>query len=160
MTNLGNMPVPEERYRADLELLSQYQGYSTEIVRLSLLGIAGLAFFLLNLAPEKTDAADLRDGFAGAALGVSSLLFILATGCALSHRYHSSDGLHYHIKSIRFSESGDSTAADKAAGTRNQIYRKSSVWLGAAVSLFGAGGFFFVLGFGRLIYLWVTLSHT
>lgn len=156
MNDLGNVPVPEVRYRADLELLAQYQGYSTEVARLSLLGIAALAFFLTDVVASEEAGEQFRDKLAGLLLGVSSGLFILATACALSHRYHSADGLRFHIKSIRLTDSGEAKAATETAAARNAIYRTAWRWLGAAVSLFGAGGFFFVAGFGRLIYLWAT----
>ena len=53
-------PIQEPRYRAGLELLDRYQGYFSEIVRLSLLGMAGLGFFAVKLP------AELRDPPAGA----------------------------------------------------------------------------------------------
>ncbi len=156
-TDLGTTPVPEDQYRADVELLTQYQSYSAEIIRLSLLGIAGLAFFLVNLAASKDAPVQMRDAWAGLCLGISSLLFIMATACALSHRYHSADGLHYHIKAIRLARVPDNGAEVKSASdTRNQIYSTAGRWLAASVSLFGAGGFFFVFGFARLVYLWVV----
>lgn len=156
MSNLGEVPIPEDQYRADLELLDRYQKYSSEIIRLSLLGIAGLAFFVVQIVSGEHVPQQFKDWIAGILIGLSSALFVCAAAAALSHRYHSTDGLFYHFKSLRLANS-DPPQTDKAAETakiRNGIYRKAGHWLTAAVCLFGASGFFFVFGFGRLIYVW------
>jgi hypothetical protein len=151
-------PVPENLYKADLEILDRYQGYSSELIRLSLLGIGALAFFLAQVALGEHTPASLKDWLAGLALGISALLFALSTACALSHRYHSTDGFTSHIKAIRSANAQppEPSEALKHANLRNRIYKVSGWWLGAAVSLFGAGGFFFVFAVARLVYLWVS----
>lgn len=148
--------VPKDTYEADLEVLKSYQAYSAEIIRLSLLGIAGLAFFLVQLVPNTSISDGVADQLTGILLGFSAALFLLATGCALSHRYHSSDGFACHIKAIRLASLGESALerAVKEGRHRNRIYKLSNRWLVAAASLFGAGGLFFVLGYGRLLWLW------
>lgn len=149
-------PINEQRYRPDLELLDRYQGYSSEVARLSLLGMAALGFFAVQLPSEQ------RDPIAGVCLGVAALLFALATACALSHRYHSTDGFYYHLKAARFAEQEPpkTDQALKAAEKRNSIYGHSGKWLGAAVSLFGAGGFFVLAAIARFVFLWARLANS
>ena len=51
---LGQQEVDENRYKPDLELMDRYTAFSAELVRLSLLGIAGLGFYLKEfVAPGK-----------------------------------------------------------------------------------------------------------
>src|SRR5208283_265654 len=147
-------PVPEDAYKSDLALLDRYQNYSSELIRLSLLGIGALAFFLGQVS-ARASYPSLKDGISALALGSAAVLFTLATACALSHRYHSSDGFASHIKAIRLSTI-DPDAAQREAKLRNRTYKKSGRWLGAAVVLFGAGGFLFSFVIARQVYLWVT----
>lgn len=156
MSDLGKVKISEDQYRADLELLDRYQKYSSEIIRLSLLGIAGLAFFIVQIVSGEHVPEQSKDWVAGMLIGTSSVLFMFATAAALSHRYHSTDGLYFHFKSLRLTNSDppQTEKATEVAEVRNSIYRKAGIWLTSAVGLFGAGGFFFVLGFGRLIYVW------
>ncbi len=149
-------PVLEDAYKADLEILDRYQSYSSELIRLSLLGIGALAFFLTQVALAHEPPSDLKDELAALAFGISALLFTLSTACALSHRYHSTDGFASHIKAIRFATGKPPRATEAAmeACLRNRTYTVSGRWLAAAVGFFGAGGFFFFFAVARFVYLW------
>lgn len=118
--------VPEERYRADLELLDRHQAFSSEIIRLSLLGVAGVAFFIARMVSQQSSPPSFRDLFTGVLPGISSLLFLLAMAWALTPRYHSFDGFFDHIPSIRLATGGELKIeqAEDTARKRNLIHKK------------------------------------
>src|SRR5208337_3357338 len=82
------VPIPEACYKADAELLGQYQNYSAELLRLSLLGIAAIGFLLKDVALGDKTKGDFLGQVVdhswlviGAAVGL-----LLSAGAALAHR--------------------------------------------------------------------------
>ena len=136
-------PVSEDTYKADLALLDRYQSYSSELIRLSLLGIGALAFFLGQFSATSGLVA-LKDGLSAVALGAAAILFTFSTACALSHRYHSSDGFASHIKAIRLvsCDSPDYQQAQCEAKLRTRTYKVSGYWLGLLQAYSARGAFF------------------
>src|SRR5262245_52865778 len=62
--SLGSVRVPEENYKADLELMDRCQAYAAELVRLALLGVAGLGFLFVQLASSQNAPVLLKDPLA------------------------------------------------------------------------------------------------
>jgi hypothetical protein len=114
--------IAKEEYEPDLALLDRYQAFSAEVVRISLAGIGVAGFFL-------SQANGVRNRFSGWAVAVAALAFAVAAALALGHRYYSSDGIHFHLKSRRLP---DATGRAGLEGTRNRQYRISGTLLGAA----------------------------
>ena len=55
--SLTEVPVEEESYKADLEVTDRYQNFSTELLRVSLLGIGVFGFLLKEvILNEKVSA--------------------------------------------------------------------------------------------------------
>ena len=81
--DLQRVNVPEERYVADFELLNRYQGFGTEVVRLSLLGISVFGFFFANFPGAR---ALLTEPWVLTSTGLSASLFLAAMACAVAHR--------------------------------------------------------------------------
>jgi hypothetical protein len=109
--------VAESLYKADLELLSKYQAYSEELLRLALLFLVGYGFLLkeLILPGGKPSALLLCFASSGflrifgrAAIVATLLAIVLAAAGALVHRYCSTDGfansVSYHRFAKRFAE--------------------------------------------------------
>jgi len=93
--------IPEVRYKADLELHDRYVGFSSEVLRMALAGMAAVGavvgLFVRNgvlMEPVKSRL------FVGSVLGALFLL-ALASACALSHRFFASDGMYYHLRAIK-----------------------------------------------------------
>jgi hypothetical protein len=97
--NLGRVEISDAQIKYDFELLDRYQNFSSEILRLSLIGIGAYAFLL-------KEANSIFLSIAGASVikwfsVFSIFLFALAAACSLAHRYYSSDFMAYHIRYLR-----------------------------------------------------------
>ncbi len=106
---LGGYEVDDKRYKVDIDVLEKYQSFTTEVLRLSLLGIAGYGFLITNIALKMVKDGDyeLLDklvaspsmlAFGAIALGISA-------GTALGHRYFSTDCLTHFVRRIRLDNS-------------------------------------------------------
>ena len=117
---LADVSLDSDAYAADFALGQRYQAFSAELLRLSLLGIAGYGFLLAELPPAdavKSAAffGHLRGNVSllGAGLGVLGA----ASGAALAHRFFSTDCLSHQIVILRLlqrKEAADLTPPEKA----------------------------------------------
>lgn len=114
--------IPKEAFESDLALLDRYQAFSAELVRISLLGVGLVGFFFTK--PE------VRNDLSTIASTVAAGAFAFATALALGHRYFSSDGIHYHLKSLRSTSETERTVRE---GHRNGAYKRSGGFLSASV---------------------------
>lgn len=94
------MKIDEDEYKADAMLMEKYQAYSAELLRISLLGIALLGFFIDKVSSSVTFSASSRTAMLWI-MGISAAIFSLAAACSLAHRYYSTDGLFYHLRLVR-----------------------------------------------------------
>ncbi len=105
MKSLLFIPVKEDNYKADFDLANKYQGYSAELIRLSILGIAGYGFLV---SAAKNDI--LNEAVILTLKGYPSLIVIgiislgLASGFGLAHRFYSSESVAYQIEILRLKE--------------------------------------------------------
>lgn len=124
--------IEEGEYKGDLELLDRYVGFSAEIVRLSLLGLAAIGFYLKEFVAQKEPPPGIEENWFFTLLGFSGLLLALAVGCGLLHRYYATDGLASHLKALRLSSDSDPEERAKAPAEnslRTSRYRLSRRWL-------------------------------
>ena len=106
--------VPESFYKVDLELLSKYQAYSAELLRLSLLVLAGYGFLLKEVAPHDAQFF-ARLGPHRWLLVVGLVAIGLSASAAIAHRYASTDGFANQISYYRLSKrSSESMETDRA----------------------------------------------
>ena len=125
------LEVPENTYKADLELLSKYQSYSTELLRLSLLGLSVFGVMLSRGILKNTNKY----------IVVASIVcFGVSIACSLYHRYYSTEGLMYHILWIRKEESEDGKL-------RNTMYARSATAMGLAAIMVGLAATLLCIGF-------------
>lgn len=100
--NLGEVPLEEEVYRVDFEVADRYQAFSTEILRLSLLGVAGYGFLLSEVVFKADPTAEARRFFHEHAwLSLGIVAFGLSAAFALVHRYYSTDCVTHLIRRLR-----------------------------------------------------------
>ncbi|MCL1036196.1 hypothetical protein L2725_03225 [Shewanella corallii] len=105
---LGGNAINEDSYRIDIIVLEKYQSFSTELLRLALLGIAGYGFLVSNVALKVKDGGMhlFTDGFLGPVfLVLGALAFAISALSALAHRYYSSDCLTHFVRLLRLKES-------------------------------------------------------
>lgn len=92
--NLGRIAISENQTKVDFQILDKYQSFSSEILRLSLIGIGAYAFLL-------KDASEVFKNISRPLSIISIVSFALAAACSLVHRYYSSDCMAYHIRYLR-----------------------------------------------------------
>lgn len=97
--NLGSVEINETQIKYDFELLDRYQSFSSEILRLSLIGIGVYAFLLKEangIFRSIADQSSVRY------FSVASIVsFTIAVAFTLVHRYYSSDCMAYHLRYLR-----------------------------------------------------------
>lgn len=148
----------EVDYKPDLDLLDRYQQFSSELLRIALMGIALLGFFIEKVATASIFSATSRHVLL-ALTALTSASCLVSAGGALAHRYYSTDGVFFHIRSHRLRHPldpdkpvvPDNMAVDpknkpvkpkenyytldvaKDEGTRNSRYHESGRYLGLSV---------------------------
>lgn len=140
-TTMLGVVVDERLYKPDLEMLDRYQSYSAELLRLSLLTIAAMWFFVKGVAVDHYSAvvilfpAGVKRAFV---VGMSFVL--ISAGMALAHRYSSSTVVAYRIRYARRSElpHDDKLAAQQrkcATEIRQRLMRSRFYLLMSAIAL-------------------------
>jgi len=119
--------VDEDTYKPDLVLLSQFQVYSAELLRISLLGLSVFGVLLSNKLLSQAKVIFV----------VSIIFFGFSSAFALFHRFYSTTGLRYHIKYLR-SLKTHAIDTETLSKNRNRAYKYSAVGLGLA-TLFAGG---------------------
>ncbi|MFL6235525.1 MAG: hypothetical protein ACJ76N_20480 [Thermoanaerobaculia bacterium] len=101
--SLSDIELPEDLFKADFELTDRYQAFSTELVRLALLGIAGYGFLISEVLVKSgggpSNLSCLADHSISLGLGV--ILLGLSAALALAHRFFSTGCLARQIKILR-----------------------------------------------------------
>jgi hypothetical protein len=161
--SIGEVMIPAEHYQVDLELLDRYQAFSSELLRISLGGVAVIGFLISSIIGDKGLAA------ANAALAwfkffafASAVFFCFSAAASLCHRYFATDGVYYHVKAIRLrlfrTQAGGLTmqteeGLDNAVRSRKAIYRFSGRFLFAASLLLWIGVVFLATSFAFALLL-------
>jgi len=151
---LGMMPLDKEEYEADFAVVDKYQSFSAELLRLSLLGIAGYGFLITNIVlkvSSKSQEYVLLGAFCEAgtvwALIIGAIALGIAAATALGHRFFASDCVTHFIRRLRAGKrcsalpEGDPVRDELAQIARHeQLSLKSDVercrWLLMLSSLF------------------------
>ncbi len=141
------MSLKEDDYKADFEIAERYIGFSSELLRISLLAIGGYgAMIMYALEHDALDVVKNAFGFL-----VSSLMFALSAGVTLAHRFFATDSLSYRVGFLRAKYANDEKRAQKERTGLRQKLKQSERFLIAAEWLFGFGVLFFVLGLLQLL---------
>jgi hypothetical protein len=131
------MPLNENMYKADMILLEKYQGYTGELLRISLLGIAVLGFFFDKVASNPV----LSDGSRHlilAILGIAAIIFAFAAAASLAHRYYSNEEMYYRLRQLEGAQGSpeplpggraEDSHEDKPRKSPDQL-RRFLVWMG------------------------------
>lgn len=132
--------VEEPLYQADLEVLSKYQSYSAELLRLALFLLTGYGFLLKEIVlPGGSPSIFFRKLSERPWLLVGSLIAIgICAAASLVHRYASTDGFRslvaYHRGSKRLAETPSGETFEVMERTLTKEYRtmlllfKVSTW--------------------------------
>ena len=153
-SSLGLIDTPENTFGNDLQVSDRYQTFSAEMLRLALLGIAGIGFLVVNILLK--DSTKSRDLIAGDnrsfMLFMSASLVCLGLSAAFSlvHRYLSTDSLACHLRSLRLERRDGQGDREHVAAERKK--RKRLFWYSARIllmagSLLWFGAIFLALSF-------------
>jgi hypothetical protein len=133
----GEIEVPA--FKHDLDLSDRYQNFSGEILRLSILGIGGIGFLLVNvfLTKGQQRVPLSRDEPVFSWLAAASLFCLgVSAAASLAHRYFATDCLSYHLDAMRKKAVGH---ASTAIVGRDRMF-KLSKWSLISASVFLATG--------------------
>lgn len=171
---LSDIPIKEDNFKADFNVLEKYQEFSSEILRLSLLGLAIYGFLLTDVIFKITKNDTfifLKPFFDNKAIFITgAVALIMAALCALGHRYFSTDCMTHFIRGLRlkmrFSELKEESNGEEDSSEKAELEKKienenasfesdlsKCKWL-----LIGAGGsfilgiFFVIFGLGKTLH--------
>ncbi len=117
----GGIPLKSDVYEADFAIVDKYQSFSAEILRLSLLGIAGYGFLIANIVLKAPDERAFLAEFSKPetvwALIIGTMALGLSAAAALAHRYYATDCITHFVRSLRAESHKPSTS--KADSKRN-----------------------------------------
>lgn len=114
--SLGMVKAPES-FADDLEVSKLYQGFSAEILRLSLLGVTAISAIVMFTIRE-SGAPDKIDNSSRNLILLSGLSFGISAAAALTHRYVSSDSIACQLVVVR---------AETRNGTLDEIIKKENI---------------------------------
>jgi hypothetical protein len=154
--SLGHYAAPLA-YKDDLELLDRYQAFSSEILRIALLGLSGLGVLVTSLLiVAKKGATDVvREVPNGAKhwVMVSALTFGIAAAAALLHRYCSTNSMACHLRILRLELEGSKPSALRKEKTKRRIMLSGSTFFIAVAPLgLACAGMAFAKALSILIY--------
>ena len=97
---LTDVDIPEESWKPDFDIVDRYQNFANELMRISLLGIAGYGFLIKEICMKDPKYFTIFSGLAdpvwsGAICLCISLVLVLA------HRFFSTSCLFYQILIMR-----------------------------------------------------------
>jgi hypothetical protein len=110
--------LKEGAYKAEWDLAEKYRSFVSEIMRLSLLGIAIFPFLIVNIKPpmEIPPWSGRFAGFGIICLAISILF-------AMRFLFYSSEGLRWYIAGLRYHKSDDPANAERALKKRDSFIR-------------------------------------
>lgn len=111
---LTGVTLDPNDYSSDFALLDRFQQFSAELARLGLGGVAAIGVLVplvLDKTPIKSALFEPRTSIA---LLVSLTAFVAAAGAALFHRFLSTDGMFFHLSSLKRKMVHDAMSATDA----------------------------------------------
>lgn len=133
-------PLEEKNYKGHLELLDRYVAFSSELVRMSLLGLAAIGFYLKEFVASPNAPITDPIGWFNLLLGFAGFLLAIAVACGLLHRYYATDGFAFHLNALRLSvQGGSADEEEKEASQGTEQYQLAHSWLVSCECAVGAG---------------------
>lgn len=145
--------IDDKRYRPEQELADRYRSFVSEILKLSLAGLAVFSFIYKTGLPPHGEIG-LKDFFALSGIA----MFALSAASALFFLYSACEGLRWYIAGVRYASpffEAEGSTAPPAPSTESVIddyLEERMVWIKrcrwsklAAAVLLGGGGIFVAL---------------
>jgi hypothetical protein len=139
-------------FKNELDLLDRYQAFSSEMLRVALLGLTALGALVFALFPSKLEQGKAQIQISLEAkwfLIASALFFGLSSAFSLLHRYCSVDSMANHLKALRLDMLKKNASEPRKA--RNFMFWLSSCSLFLAASALALSGLAFVVAIAIVI---------
>ena len=105
--------IDDNYYQPDFSIADKYINFSSEILRLSLLGISGVATFLsYYLKGDKCNCIKIELP-EKTVLIITLFFFTISAGFSLAHRFYATDSLSYLIANLRTQSQNEKTGLRK-----------------------------------------------
>jgi len=134
----------DNQFKPDFEIADKYISFSSEIMRISLMGITGIATFLMFCLEKdilnKVPITKLTEN-----LVITSIICLtICTGFCLAHRFFATDSLAYLVANLRKNN------IDEKKGLRKML-KISAIMLISAELCFAFGIFSFIVAVLNLL---------
>ncbi|HVU94840.1 MAG TPA: hypothetical protein VHE34_06425 [Puia sp.] len=98
---LADMDVPDTVWKQDFDIADRYQAFANEILRISLLGIAGHVFLIREVLTSNHRSCHtlLREN--KLPIGAAAVSLVLAAALVLAHRFFSTACLYHQVLIVR-----------------------------------------------------------
>ena len=151
---LGRLVIPEERYRADIDLHDRSLSFSAELVRLALAGIAVVGFLIAN-APVDRVSAVFDDNLLKTLISLALAALAATAAFALLHRFYAGSAAFHHLQVVKLLFLDD-PALDpnlkKELDERTALFMRSHRFLRLASILLVLGAIFLGVAFVRFLF--------
>jgi hypothetical protein len=157
---LGLTPLPDNTFEHDLSISDRYQSFSSELLRLSLLGIAVIGFLVTNVFWKSASRVTMTKSHLqllseSATCIKLSIVFLGVTACcSLIHRYIGPDSIAFHLESLRRYKQQSPINLEKAldqANKRNFRFRLAEKMLLLAAISLSAGAIALAMAFIKVL---------
>lgn len=147
---LKDVDIPDESWKPDFDVVDRYQSLANEIMRVSLLGIAGYGFLIKECCMKDDNLKQTLHAYSFILI-TGIILLGLSLVCVLFYRFYSTDCLYHQIlimRSLKRLENKHWNADEKdqekiflakARKTQTIISIRSHSWLVRAATLFALG---------------------
>ncbi|MFW0739245.1 hypothetical protein [Flavobacterium sp. T12S277] len=133
--------VDEADYQADFIISENYIKFTAELLRLSLLAIAGFGALFVAKIKNEGLAAELDCS----EFIVALVFFVICSGACLCHRYFATDVMSWFISLLRAQNNGNAAKAAKEKKGLHRTLLFSRIFLILSEISFGLGVIFFFI---------------
>ncbi|NTX09119.1 hypothetical protein [Myxococcus sp. CA040A] len=135
-------------FEADLAVHDRYQSFSGEVLRLALLGIGAIGFFL-SKEGRFSLTGEARLSGVRESLWACLIAFGVACACALAHRYWSTEGVAALVDRDRKKHKNPADPRIEAADAlMNSSFERSSFFIAASAFTLGGGAIALAVALG------------
>ena len=151
---LGRLEIPEERYRADIDLHDRSLNFSAELLRLALAGIAVVGFLVTDV-PDQRVATIFADHFLKMSMSLALMALAGSSGFALLHRFYAGGAAFHHLQVIKLLFLDDpalEARLKEGLEERTALFKRCHRFLIGASVLLILGAVFLGLAFVRFLF--------
>ncbi|MFM9948404.1 MAG: hypothetical protein ACKV1O_10740 [Saprospiraceae bacterium] len=97
---LLDVEIPDSSWKPDFDIVDRYQSIANEMMRISLLGIAGYGFLIKEICMKDPKFYSLLHVLKST-VGIGSVCLLVCLAFSLAHRFFSTSCLYYQVQIMR-----------------------------------------------------------